>query len=234
MWELVKYMIWGDGLFLMPIHQLSVFTRSSILTKDFTIETRDPAQLDARDPKNICDIELMVIPYNSSDYPIDLNDGVLSFLGALLQPRSTGTIRLASTDAKVLPAVDLGYFSDPADYLVLRKAVLLSKRIAETMRKSGYRVTDYDIPASESDEDLDVFIRKNARTSYHYASTCRMAPEDDVRPGVVDDELRVYGVGGLRIADASIFPDVMATHLQVPVGMVAEKCADMIKGAWVQ
>jgi choline dehydrogenase len=61
-----------------------------------------------------------------------------------------------------------------------------------------------------------------------------MAPEDDVRPGVVDDELRVHGVEGLRIADASIFPDVIATHLQAPVVMVAEKCADMIKRAWVQ
>jgi len=216
----------------MPINQLSVFVRSALLGEDCTLDTRDPAELNATDPNNICDIELMVIPINTSEVPTDPNDGVLSLLGALLQPRSVGTVRLASTDANMQPAVDLGYLSDQTDYVVLRKAVLLSKRISETMRKNGYKLADFNVPASESVEDVDAFIRKNARTSYHYASTCRMAPEDDVRPGVVDDQLRVHGIKGLRIADASIFPDVLATHLQAPVVMVAEKCADMLKRAW--
>jgi choline dehydrogenase-like flavoprotein len=204
------------------------------LREDSTIEAKDPAELNARDPRNICDVELMVVSHKGSDFNIDVDNGIFSFIAALLQPRSTGTVRLTSTDAKVQPAVDPGYLSDPADYLVLRKAVLLSKRIGETMRKEGYQLTDYSVPTSESKEDLDVFIRKNARTSYHYSSTCRMAPENDVCPGVVDDKLRVHGVKGLRIADASIFPDILANHLQAPVVMVAEKCADLINETWAQ
>ena len=78
--------------------------------------------------------------------------------------------------------VDLGSFSDPADYLVLMEAV----KIAKTMRQNGYRVTDYDIPVSESDGNLDVFIRKNAQTSYHHTSTCQIVPGDGIRPSVID------------------------------------------------
>ena len=84
---------------------------------------------------------------------------------------------------------------------------------------------------SESDEDLDRFIRQRIGSTYHYTSTCRMAPEEE--RGVVDDELRVYGVQNLRIADASIFPVVPSAHPQAPVVMVAERCADFIKAARV-
>lgn len=233
MWELIKYIIWGDGLFLVPVHPLSVFVKSSLLEKNFTvIEEKGSALQDARDPNNIRDIELMVVPANTSEDMVALEQGLFSFFGAVLQPRSKGTVRLASTDMRVHPVVDIGYLNDPADIVIARKTVLLSQRIAEKMREIGYKLTDYSVPASKSDEDLDAFIRKNGQTVYHYSSSCRMAPEDDVRPGVVDDELRVHGVEGLRIADASIFPDIIAGHIQAPVVMVAEKCADMVKRSW--
>lgn len=88
------------------------------------------------------------------------------------------------------------------------------------------------VPASESDADVDNYIHSNIRTSYHYSCTCCMAPEDDERPGVVDDELKVYGIKGLRICDASIFPEIVSTHTMAPAAMVAEKCADLIKITW--
>jgi choline dehydrogenase len=84
------------------------------------------------------------------------------------------------------------------------------------------------LPASESDEDMDNYIRENARSCLHYSSTCRMAPEEDPNPGVVDDELRVHGIEGLRIADTSIFPDIISTHTMAGAVVVAEKCAQMI------
>lgn len=230
-WELIKYLISGDGLFLSPITQINLVLRSALLGEDSKVGTRDQSELDSTLPKNISDIEIMPIPFNTTDTAIDNLDGAFSFLAVHLQPRSTGTVRLRSADPRADPICDLGYLSNPADYEAFRKAVKLSKRIAEKMREDGYRITDYDVPNSESDEDLDAFIRKNARTAFHYAATCRMAPEHDVRPGVVDDELKVYGVQGLRIADCSIFPDVLAAHLQSPVVMVAEKIADMIKAS---
>ena len=86
--------------------------------------------------------------------------------------------------------------------------------------------------ASTSDVEIDAFIRRWTRSTYHYSSTCRMAPENDLdSPGVVDDELRVHGVRGLRIADTSIFPQVIPAHLQAPAVMVGMKCAEMIKSS---
>lgn len=83
---------------------------------------------------------------------------------------------------------------------------------------------------SNNTEELDKFIRHRIRTTFHYASTCRMALENDQNPGVVDDELRVYGVQGLRVynCDTSIFPQIVSGHLQAPAVMVAEKCADLM------
>ncbi|KII89426.1 hypothetical protein PLICRDRAFT_53855 [Plicaturopsis crispa FD-325 SS-3] len=235
--EALKYLIWGKGLFLCPISPLLVFTRSALLGDDFHVTTTDHSELDTSLPKNIADIELMPMAYNTSDVYLTEEqggDGMFSFLGILLQPRSEGTVRLSSTDPRATPKVDLGYLSDPADTAVLRKIVLLSKRIAEKMRENGYAIADFVVPASESDADLDAFARQWSRTTAHYTSTCRMAPEHGApgeSPGCLDDELRVWGVKGLRVADASAFPDILATHLQAPVVMVAEKCADMMKAA---
>lgn len=100
------------------------------------------------------------------------------------------------------------------------------------MRDDGYPMTDCHVPASASDADLDIFIKKYVCTTYHYSSTCRMAPEDDPVPGVVDDELRVHGVKRLRIADSSIFPRIVSAHIMAPTLVVAEKCADLLKGEW--
>jgi choline dehydrogenase-like flavoprotein len=99
------------------------------------------------------------------------------------------------------------------------------------MRERGYPIVDWpdNCPDSDDDATLDKFIRRRNRTTYHYSSTCRMAPEDDVDGGgAVDNQLRVHGVENLRVADASIFPNVPGTHLQAPTVAVAEKCADMI------
>ena len=82
-----------------------------------------------------------------------------------------------------------------------------------------------------SDADLDAWIRRANRTTYHYSSTCRMGRRDDGEwdgGAVVDEGLRVYGVRGVRVADSSVFPCVPRTHTQAPTVAVAEKCADMI------
>ncbi|KAG9233101.1 GMC oxidoreductase-domain-containing protein [Amylocarpus encephaloides] len=83
---------------------------------------------------------------------------------------------------------------------------------------------------NKNDDEIDKLIRLRMRTTYHYASTCRIAPEDDPKaPGVVDDELRVYGIANLRVCDTSVFPQIPSAHLQAPAVMVAERCADFIK-----
>ena len=80
-----------------------------------------------------------------------------------------------------------------------------------------------------SDSQLEAYIRKNAQTLYHPTCTARMAPLED--GGVVDPRLRVHGIKGLRVADASVFPEIVGAHTMAPTVMVAEKCADLIKGS---
>ncbi|KII84131.1 hypothetical protein PLICRDRAFT_118582 [Plicaturopsis crispa FD-325 SS-3] len=231
--ELVKYIVSGTGLFLSPIAQISIFVRSMLLDNESKIKPHQPADVDSRNPDNIPDIEIMPVAHSTREVEdveaVDSRVGIFSFLSVILQPRSAGTVRLASADPKVRPRCDLAFLSDPGDYEMMRKAVRLSVKIASTMRARGYNIINYIVPEDNSDTAIDNFIRTNARTTYHYSATCRMAPEDDPRPGVVDDYLRVHGIGRLRVADCSIFPDIIANHLQAPAAMVGEKCADMIK-----
>jgi choline dehydrogenase len=156
---------------------------------------------------------------------------VLSFLNVLLRPGSKGTVRLTGRDPAAPLAIDPRYLTSPGDIVRLRSCLRLTLRIAERLRERGYAVDTWPqwSPEAEDDAALDAFIRKRNRTTYHYTSTCRMAPENDPNGGgVVDDYLRVHGVLGLRVADSSIFPNVLGTHTQAPTVAVAEKCADMI------
>ncbi|KAG1763119.1 alcohol oxidase, partial [Suillus occidentalis] len=212
--EFLNYLIRGRGLFTYPTMQVAVFAKSDDLASQgepgFDHTNREAAT------------------YVTSQK----SQGFFSFICVPLQPKSSGTIELHSHNPHASPKVDLGFFTDAADFEVARKALRLTLKLGDKMRANGYQMEDYLVPAGDSDEQMDTFIREGVRTTFHYASSCRMAPEHDPVPGVVDDELRVHGVSHLRIADASIFPDVPATHLQAPVVMVAEKCADMLKKTW--
>lgn len=148
----------------------------------------------------------------------------------MLRPRSTGTVKITVSDLSKPPDINLGTPSEQEDWRTLRKCVRFQLAIAREMCASGYLLEDAVVPSSDSDADIDAHIRRYARTTYHYSSSCRMAPEDDERPGVVDDTLRVHGIKNLRIADCSIFPQIPACHLQAPAVMVAEKCAELILG----
>ena len=90
----------------------------------------------------------------------------------------------------------------------------------------GYPIFDAHVPTSDSDKDIDNFIKKECRSAFHYSSTNRMAPENE--GGVLDNYLQVHGVKGLRVADSSTFPHILSTHLAAPTVAVAEKCSDMV------
>jgi choline dehydrogenase len=157
--------------------------------------------------------------------------GVIGFLISVLRPTSAGMVRLKSSDPHEFPSVDLGFLSAESDYKICRSALRLSMAYAEEISKSGYCIRPLNgvVPDSFQDNDLDAFTRRWGKSIFHYSSSCRMAPEYDPRgPGVVDDELRVHGVKGLRIADASVFPRSSSAHPMAPVLMFAERCADMI------
>ncbi|KAH8114085.1 alcohol oxidase [Phellopilus nigrolimitatus] len=225
--EFVKYMVFGTGLLLSPVVELSIFAKSDMMDAQSHLQAT-VSQMDAKDPANIPDIEIMPLAYDATGIPFDKSQGVFSFLNVALRPQSTGTVRIVSSNPNDAVECELNTLSSQSDWQVLRASLRLSFALAKEIRASGYPLMDYRVPASESDADLDAHIKKWGRTTYHYSSTCRMAPEDDPAPGVVDDELRVHGVHGLRIADSSIFPQIIATHLQAGSVMVGEKCADLL------
>ncbi|KAJ3860346.1 alcohol oxidase [Lentinula novae-zelandiae] len=221
--ELLRYVLLGEGLLLAPVTQLCILVESSRIDDTGYIRPHEPNFVEG-----IPDLEIMPIHFNYSDPPIPISAGAFSLKVGLMRPRSLGSVTLASENPLDRPNCDLGFLTDNRDLVAMRRGIKLAKRIGEKMRELGCNLTDLYMPESESDADLDTFVKKTARTTYHYACTCRMAPENDPRPGVVNDELRVYGVDNLRIADCSIIPDMLSTHLQAPAVMIAEKCADMV------
>ncbi len=148
---------------------------------------------------------------------------------ALLHPRSRGRVFLASGDPRMPPRISWNLFADPLDLETLRggvKAVraIFAKaplqRLVARERSPG--------PGAASDADLDAWIRNNGQTAHHPAGTCRMGADDNA---VVDEELRVRGIAGLRVADCSVMPWVVGSNTNAPTIMIAEKAADYIRGA---
>lgn len=229
--ELFRYLAFGRGAFLSPNPQALIFACSRLLDGDLRTVAKQASDLDPHDPRNLPDIEIMPVAYTAAEEPCDLQGhGAFTLLVAILRPKSTGIVRLTSNDPRDRPACHIAYLQDPEDMRIMRAGVRLALRIARQIREMGYPLGDVArAPDGESDEDIDRYIRQHARSTFHYSSTCRMAPESDM--GVVDDELRVHGVENLRIADASVFPIIPATHPQAPVVMIAERCADFVRNA---
>ncbi|KAJ7434523.1 alcohol oxidase [Mycena galericulata] len=221
-----NYFLGRKSLMGTSIAPIAIFAHSSHL-HDTTAAVLDPISGFAPG-SNRPDLEIMPIAHWCSEPPpYKIRKGVFSFLLCLVQPKSFGSVRLASSEPRARPEVDLGYLTNPDDLIPLRKGIKLALRLGGKVRAQGYPMKDFQVPSSEADNDLDNFIRTHLGTAYHYTSTCRMAREED--GGVVDDDLKVYGVHGLRVCDASVFPCVTSAHTMTPVIAVAERCADLIK-----
>lgn len=148
-------------------------------------------------------------------------------------PKSIGTVRLSPAgahDVAIDPIVDPNYLSAPEDWEVYRRGIIFALEVGGEMANGGYPLEEIHPLKSTSLKDLDEFVSKYGFTGQHPLSSCRMRPLKE--GGVVDQELRVHGIRGLRIADGSIFPTIVASRPQATVVMVAEKCADMIREGW--
>ncbi len=148
------------------------------------------------------------------------------------KPRSRGRLDPTSADPSVKPALDFRYFTDEDDYdgRTLVEGIRIARRIARTEPLAGWLKREVcPGPEVTDDEELSAYARQVAHTVYHPAGTCRMGATDDPL-AVVDPELRVRGLDGLRIADASVFPTMPAVNPMIGVLMVGEKCAELIGG----
>jgi choline dehydrogenase len=151
--------------------------------------------------------------------------------GLVLRPHSRGTISLHSADPLAAPRIHANYLSD-ADGYDLRltlQALKLAREIFAAPPFDAYRGAEL-LPGinAQSDDDLIYYIREKAETLYHPVGTCKMGRDP---LAVVDPALRVHGVDGLRVIDASIMPTITSGNTNAPVMMIAEKAADLIRAA---
>jgi choline dehydrogenase len=186
--------------------------------------TRD----DLEDP----DIQIFYMPFEAGDYAGKLPP-VSSFQISFYQnrPQSRGTVRIASADVREPPRILANYYSVEADMRAAVDGLRLVGRIgaAEPMKQLGSKELQPDL-TNESDEALIQYIRETASTGYHHVGTCRMGAADDAG-AVVDSELRVHGIKGLRIADGSVMPSILSGNTNAACIMIGERCADFLAGA---
>ena len=151
-----------------------------------------------------------------------------------MRSKSRGTVRLASGDPVAAPEIRFNYMSHPDDWAEFRACVRLTRKIFDQPAFADYRGDEIQPGAPvQTDDQIDAFIRDHAESAYHPCGTARMGAASDPM-AVVDPDLKVIGVEGLRVADSSIFPRITNGNLNGPSIMVGEKAADHILGRIAQ
>ena len=147
----------------------------------------------------------------------------------LLRPQSRGSLTLDSADPMAAPRIDPNFLGEHDDVQRLVRGFRLTRDIMRQQALAAYGANEFaDSAAAQSDAQIEQFIREHADTIYHPVGSCRMGPG---ALDVVDHELRVHGVQGLRVVDASVMPRVVSGNTNAPTIMIGEKAADLIKAA---
>jgi choline dehydrogenase len=205
--QLVRYVVARRGMLTSNVGEAVAFVRT------------DPA---APAP----DVELLFAPVPFVDHGLTPPAGHgITLASILLQPKSRGRIRLSGREV----VIDPGYLTEEADVRTQVAGLRTAKKLlaTEAMRPfAGAPMAPY--LGAETDEELADWIRASSETLYHPAGTCRMGVGDDA---VVDPELRVRGLTGLRVVDTSVMPTLNRGHTHAPTVMIAERAADLIAAA---
>lgn len=144
-----------------------------------------------------------------------------------MRPESRGTLRLASADPREKPLIDPNYLSSETDRAKLRSGVRILRSIFAASTFNEWRGRELSPGVDrQGDDELDAWIRSTAESVFHPTGTCRMGTDPDA---VVDGELRLRGVAGVRIADASVMPAITSANTNAPTVMIAQRAADLLK-----
>ncbi|KAH7169863.1 hypothetical protein EDB81DRAFT_774026 [Dactylonectria macrodidyma] len=165
-----------------------------------------------------------------------MGNHVFAIIAELFAPKSRGTVSLRSSDPTATPVVNCNYLSDPLDVEVMAEACRFGNEIIMEGARTKNIIKGSWPPNSayhklQTREDWIPYVRDNAMTCFHAAGTCAMGGTL-VPKAVVDEQLRVKGVKGLRVADCSVMPLLNSGHTQMPAFGIGEKAADLIKETW--
>ena len=178
------------------------------------------------------DLQLHFVPGIYDDYGRNLKtmaQHALSCHVYLARPKSTGQVRLASADPLAAPSIQLNMLDHPDDLRALVHGVRHVRRIMTQPAMAGFVARELlPGPGHETDAEIEAFVRNTCQHAYHPVGTARMGRDE---MAVVDDSLRVRGLEGLRIADASVMPTIVSGNTNAACIMIGEKCADLILGA---
>jgi choline dehydrogenase len=147
----------------------------------------------------------------------------------LVHVHSRGSVRLRSADPTWAPAIDAGYLTDPRDLEALVTGMERARDIASAGPLAGMLADEWSPGDTvRGREALKAKARETLESLYHPVSSCRMGTDDEA---VVDPQLRVHGVDGLRVVDASVMPTLVRGNTNAPTIMIAERASDLIKAA---
>ena len=178
------------------------------------------------------DMQLLALPWSypapNQDAPVRMKSDQRtswSVFSTLIQPKSRGTIRLASADPTHPPLIDPQFLAEPDDLAVLREGLDMIRETMNHPSIAKHVKSEYEPGPAFSGDRLTEEIRNRATTVYHPVGSCRMGVDERA---VVDPELKVRGIDGLRVADASIMPTIIRGNTNAPSIMIGEKCAELI------
>jgi choline dehydrogenase len=212
--QMLKYVTTGSGFMSLPSAPLLGFLKS-------------------RPELETPDIQLHIVPYSIKDPKTRKLQDFPSMTIACyqLRPESLGSIHIRSPDPKAQPAIRFNFLHDPIDQAAMTAGFRIMRRIMGAAPMDAYRGDEFSPGLEvETDEQILTWIRNNSQTAYHPIGTCRMGPAGT--RAVVDDRLRVHGLEGLRVADASIFPTMPSGNTNAPAIMVGEKASDILKAQY--
>jgi choline dehydrogenase len=212
--EAIKYAFTREGFLANAVSHLIIFTRSSP-------EVERP------------DLELMLTPFTatkSTEFKkLDKVPGV--FMSCVpLQPRSRGHVHIKSNEVRDPPVIAPNYLHEEADQRVTIAGLKLIRQLLNSPAFDGYRGDElWPTNDKQSDASLLQYARDTGLTIHHVVGSCRMGPAGADQANVVGPDLRVHGMQGLRVVDASIMPSIISGHTNFPTIAIAEKAADIIK-----
>jgi choline dehydrogenase len=176
---------------------------------------------------HIPDVQLNLIPmvFADSGRKFSETHGFMT-LCSVLRPRSRGAINLRSANPLDAPLIDPNYFTDPYDRRTMLAGMRLARHIVAQSALDSYRGAEIAPGAdAQSDEALEAYVRARAESFFHLVGSCKMGTD---AMAVVDGQLRVHGVEGLRVVDASVMPQIISGNTNLATMMIAEKAADMM------